>query len=40
MKDNKWQLVHKKYELLDLIDAKCFMLKEKYYNILTFKKNI
>ena len=37
MKEDKWQLVHKKYELLDLIDAKCYMLKEKYYNIL--KKN-
>ena len=38
MKDDKWQLVHKKYELLDLIDAKCFMLKEKYYDILEKKK--
>ena len=37
MKEDKWQLVQKKYELLDLIDAKCYMLKEKYYNIL--KKN-
>ena len=33
MKDNKWQLVHKKHELLDLIDAKCYV-KRKYYSIL------
>jgi len=39
LKDNKWQLVNKKHELLDLIDNKCFMLKEKYYAILE-KKNI
>ena len=39
MKDDKWQLVNKKHELLDLIDNKCFMLKEKYYDILE-KKNI
>ena len=38
IKDNKWQLVNKKHELLDLIDDKCFMLKEKYYNILEKKK--
>ena len=38
MKDDKWQLVNKKHELLDLIDAKCYMLKEKYYNILEKKK--
>ena len=38
MKDDKWQLVHKKHELFDLIDAKCFMLKEKYYSILEKKK--
>ena len=38
MKDNKWQLVNKKHELLDMIDNKCFMLKEKYYNILEKKK--
>ena len=38
MKDNKWQLVNKKHELLDLIDAKCYMLKVKYYNILEKKK--
>ena len=38
MKDNKWQLVNKKHELLDLIDAKCYMLKEKYYAILEKKK--
>ena len=36
-KDNKWQLVNKKHELLDLIDNKCFMLKEKYYKILEKK---
>jgi len=38
MKNNKWQLVNKKEELLDLIDNKCFMLKEKYYAILEKKK--
>ena len=38
IKDNKWQFVSKKEELLDLIDNKCFMLKEKYYNILEKKK--
>ena len=38
LKDDKWQLVHKKHELLDLIDAKYFMLKEKYYTILEKKK--
>ena len=30
IKDNKWQFVSKKEELLDLIDNKCYMLKEKY----------
>jgi len=38
MKDDKWQFVEKKDELLDLIDAKCFMLKERYYKILEKKK--
>ena len=38
MKDDKWQLVNKKHELLDLIDSKYFMLKEKYYAILEKKK--
>ena len=38
MKDNKWQLVNKKYELFDLIDNKCYLLKEKYYKILEKKK--
>ena len=38
IKDNKWQFVSKKEELLDLIDNKCFMLKEKYYKILEKKK--
>jgi len=38
MKDDKWQLVNKKHELLDLIDNKCFILKEKYYAILEKKK--
>ena len=38
MKDSKWQLVNKKHELLDLIDNKCFMLKEKYYAILEKNK--
>ena len=37
MKDDKWETVDKKSELLDLIDNKCFLLREKYYNIL--KKN-
>ena len=38
MKNDKWQLVNKKHELLDLIDNKYFMLKEKYYNILEKNK--
>ena len=38
IKDNKWQFVSKKEELLDLIDNKCFMLKEKYYRILEKKR--
>jgi len=38
MKDNKWQLVNKKYELFDLIDNKCYLLKEKYYKILEKNK--
>jgi len=38
MKDDKWQFVDKTDELLDLIDAKCFMLKDKYYEILEKKK--
>ena len=38
MKDNKWQLVNKKHELFDLIDNKCYLLKEKYYKILEKKK--
>ena len=38
MKNDKWQLVNKKHELLDLIDSKCYMLKEKYYSILEKKK--
>ena len=38
MKNNKWLYVNKKEELLDLIDNKCFMLKEKYYAILEKKK--
>ena len=38
IKDNKWQFVSKKEELLDLIDNKCYMLKEKYYKILEKKK--
>jgi len=37
-KDNKWQLVNKKHELLDLIDSKCYMLRERYYKILEKKK--
>ena len=38
IKNNKWQFVSKKEELLDLIDNKCYMLKEKYYGILEKKK--
>ena len=38
MKDDKWQFVDKTDELLDLIDEKCFMLKEKYYKILEKKQ--
>ena len=38
MKNNKWQFVNKKEELLDLIDNKCFILNEKYYAILEKKK--
>ena len=38
MKNDKWQLVNKKHELLDLIDNKCFMLKERYYALLEKKK--
>ena len=38
MKDDKWQLVDKKSELLDLIDNKCFLLREKYYSILEKNK--
>ena len=38
MKDDKWQFVDKKTELLDLIDNKCFLLREKYYNILEKNK--
>ena len=38
MKDNKWQFVNKKNELLNLIDDKCSLLKEKYYKILEKKK--
>jgi len=38
MKEDKWQLVDKKSELLDLIDNKCFLLREKYYSILEKNK--
>ena len=38
MKDDKWLFVDKKTELLDLIDNKCFLLREKYYNILEKNK--
>ena len=34
MKNNKWQYMDKKTELMDLIDSKCYMLKDKYYSIL------
>ena len=38
MKDNKWQYVDKKTELIDIIDSKYFLLKERYYNLLEKKK--
>ena len=38
IKDSKWQLVNKKQELLDLIDNKCYLLKEKYYDIIEKNK--
>ena len=38
LKNDKWQLVSKKNELLDLIDNKCFLLREKYYSILEKNK--
>ena len=38
VKDKNGKFVNKKEELLDLIDNKCFMLKEKYYSILEKKK--
>ena len=34
VKDKKWQLINKKPELLDLIDSKYYMLKEKYFEII------
>jgi len=40
IKDSKWELVEKKPELLDLIDSKYFMLKDKYYKILEKNKYI
>ena len=47
MKDNKWQLVNKKNELLNLIDSNCYLLNEvknkisekNKYNISEFHKN-
>ena len=47
MKDNKWQLVNKSNELLNLIDSKCYLLNEvknkisekNKYNISEFHKN-
>jgi len=38
IKEKKWQLVDKKYEILDLIDNKCFMFKENFDKILKKKK--
>ena len=38
MKDNKWQYVDKKTELIDIIDSKYFLLKERYYKLLEKKK--
>ena len=47
MKDNKWQLVNKRNELLNLIDSNCYLLNEvknkiferNKYNISEFHKN-
>ena len=36
-KNNKWKLADRKTEVLDLIDSKCFLLREKYEKLL--KKN-
>ena len=36
-KDNQWKLADRKTEVLDLIDSKCFLLREKYEKLL--KKN-
>ena len=38
LKNSKWELVDKKPELLDLIDSKYFILKERYYKILEKNK--
>ena len=38
MKNDKWELVNKRPELLDLIDSKYFILKERYYKILEKNK--
>ena len=37
MKNNKWQLVDRKSEILNLIDAMCFILSENY-ELMTEKK--
>ena len=34
MKNNEWQYVDKKIEVMDLIDSKCYILREKYNSIL------
>jgi len=36
-KNNKWKLADRKTEVLDLIDSKCFLLRQKYEKLL--KKN-
>jgi len=36
-KNNKWKLANRKTEVLDLIDSKCFLLRQKYEKLL--KKN-
>jgi len=38
MKNDNWELVNKRPELLDLIDSKYFILKERYYKILEKNK--
>ena len=39
-KNNKWKLADRKTEVLDLIDSKCFLLSEKYKNLLEKNNNL